>query len=156
MSRECCFSPIRISAPVEHVEQPDDTPRRPPTQKSLPCGNAGTTYYSVAKRLAHRASHASGPFRNSQSRNAMSNTAPPTIKTIHSSGVIGRFTDQQHTPGLATSRAINFCPRPAAVERARVHAWMHCTVFSDPHQSVLKSVAAALALASKSNRLICR
>ena len=46
------------------------------------------------------APHASGPFRNSQSRNAMSNTAPPTIKTIHSSGVIGRFTDRQHTPGL--------------------------------------------------------
>jgi len=51
----------------------------------------------------------------------MSNTAPPTTKTIHSSGVIGRFTHQQHTPRLATSRAINFYPRPAAVERVRVH-----------------------------------
>lgn len=156
MSRECCFSPIRISAPVEHVEQPDDTPRGRRHKKSLPCGNAGTRYYSVAKRLAQRASHASGPFRNSQSRNAMSNTAPPTIKTIHSSGVIGRFTHQQHTPDLATSRPINFYPRRAAVERVRVHAWLHYTIFSDPHQSVLKSVAAAFALASKSNRLICR
>jgi hypothetical protein len=85
----------------------------------------------------------------------MSNTAPPTIKTIHSSGVIGRFTHQQHTPDLATSRPINFYPRRAAVERVRVHAWLHCTIFSDPHQSVLKSMAAAFALASKSNRLIC-
>src|SRR5215472_2647398 len=77
--------------------------------------------YSVAERLAQRVSHASGPFRNSQSRNALSNTAPPTIKTIHSSGVIGRFTHQQRTLGLATSRAINFYPRPAAAERVRVN-----------------------------------
>lgn len=136
---------------MKHVEQRDDTPRRPPTQKSLPCREYWNGILFCCETHRVEASHANGPFRNSQSRNAMSNTAPPTIKTIHSSGVIGRFTYQQHTPGLATSRAITSYSGPAAVERVRIHAWLHCTIFSNPLNQALQVRGRGVCVAQQIN-----